>query len=354
MNINIDAGSKEGLYNLNIHELRKLGSQVGVKSPSSLNKENLVDAIFSIVMGEIEPYKQKDRRGRPQKATIEDVGAFSGYYGGDVGLMRVASGNIRQMQEQMQEAKNQIKTGTIVAKNGFLYVRKYPFIESEDDAIISKKIEKDYALREYDVLRYVLVNEMAPNKEVGQIITINNCPVSEFEILLNRLEKVNTIGKPIKLGVQTIKEGQRVILKAKTNFKSTQDAENVANMLKEKYNVVCLCLEKETPIKNNGEDMFVGYATDNVLAGLALTNRAIDKAREHICNLKNAVLIIDNFNSLVKIYEANYKNNAEAFIKRLLCLAGQYSNGASLTIIALADLNANPLANYKEFIDKTI
>jgi len=350
MNINIDAGSKEGLYNLNIHELRKLGSQVGVKSPSSLNKENLVDAIFSIVVGEQKPYKQKDRRGRPQKATIEDVGSLKGYLKNDFGLMRVASGGLKYG----GEAQNQIKTGTIVAKNGFLYVRKYPFIESEEDAIISKKLEKDYALREYDVLRYCLVSDEAQNKEVGQIITINNCPVSEFEILLNRLEKVENNGKAIKIGSQIAKEGQRIVLKAKTNLKSTQEAENLADILKEKYNVVCLCLEKESPVEKSHEDMFVGYATDNVMAGLALASRALDKAREYVCNLKNTVFVIDNLASLVKIYEANYKNNAEAFIKRLLNLAGHYSNGASLTIIALADLNANNLANYSEFIDKTI
>ena len=346
MSMNFDVATKEGLYNLNIHELRKLGSQVGVKSPSSLNKETLVEAIFSIVVGEIKPYKQKDRRGRPQKATMEDVGLVKSVFGGDVGLMKVASGEIRL-------DGSSVKTGTIVSKNGYKYARTYPFIEGPDDAIISKTLEKDYALREYDVIRYILVDNHTPSKEVGKIITINNCPVSEYEVVLNRLEKVNAPQRALKIDNINIKEGQKVAIKVAANYKDGSLSQNMANGLKDKRKVIRLCLEKEEKTNTDaGEDVFMGLAIDNVLAGLELTSKAFARAKEYICAAKNIVLIIDNFNSLVKIYEANYKNNAEAFIKRLLGLSGQYNNGAVLTIVCLADKDSDALGGYKEFLDK--
>ena len=65
--------SKDTLFDLNIHELRRLGASVGVKSPSNQSKDTLVGNIYSIITGSQEPYKQKDRRGRPPKGDISPI-----------------------------------------------------------------------------------------------------------------------------------------------------------------------------------------------------------------------------------------------------------------------------------------
>ncbi|MBQ7579599.1 MAG: hypothetical protein IJT25_03625 [Clostridia bacterium] len=347
MNTNNEGFSKEGLYNLNIHELRKLGSQVGVKSPSSLNKESLVEAIFSIVVGDIKPYKQKDRRGRPQKATIEDVSLTNLYSYNDAGLMKVASETV--------STQGEIKTGSVVLHNGNMYARVYPFVESPDDAIISKAYEKDYALREYDVLTYYVANANARHKEVGKIITINNCPVSDYDVMFNRLSKTSLLNSKLKVQGASVNAGSNVAINANVDYKTTALCEKIASEIKGDYKVVSLCLEKEEKANTNDtNDMFVSLSTDNVMAGLVCASKAINRAKSYICEDENVVLIIDNFNSLVKIYEANYKNNAEAFIKRLLGFAGQYSNGKNLTIISLADRITNVLMDYNGVFNKIV
>ena len=55
------------LYDLNIYALRELGRRVGVNSPTSKKKDELIKDILSIQSGEKEPVQQKTKQGRPPK-----------------------------------------------------------------------------------------------------------------------------------------------------------------------------------------------------------------------------------------------------------------------------------------------
>ena len=61
-NISVDALKKLGIY-----ELRNLARQIGVYSPTSFKKEELIDKVMAIVQGIDEPYKKKTNQGRPAK-----------------------------------------------------------------------------------------------------------------------------------------------------------------------------------------------------------------------------------------------------------------------------------------------
>lgn len=56
------------LSSLRIHELRDLARKIGVKCPTALKKEDLVSQSMQILNGEAEPYKAKDKKGRPSKS----------------------------------------------------------------------------------------------------------------------------------------------------------------------------------------------------------------------------------------------------------------------------------------------
>lgn len=62
------------IEDLGIYELRVLARQVGVKSPTSKKREELLVAIKNILEGKQDPYTRKDGRGRPTKmtATIDE------------------------------------------------------------------------------------------------------------------------------------------------------------------------------------------------------------------------------------------------------------------------------------------
>jgi len=63
--------TREQLYNLSIYEVRKIGQLEGVKSPTSLKKDELIDEIIAISSGEKERYIPTSKKGRPSKAFKE-------------------------------------------------------------------------------------------------------------------------------------------------------------------------------------------------------------------------------------------------------------------------------------------
>lgn len=63
--------SREKLYNLSIYEVRKIGQIEGVKSPTSMKKDELIDEIMAITSGTKERYIPTNKKGRPSKAFKE-------------------------------------------------------------------------------------------------------------------------------------------------------------------------------------------------------------------------------------------------------------------------------------------
>lgn len=53
--------------NLGIYELRKLAREIGVKSPTSLRRAELIEKINAIESGAEQPYVNKSHVGRPTK-----------------------------------------------------------------------------------------------------------------------------------------------------------------------------------------------------------------------------------------------------------------------------------------------
>ncbi|MBQ9790559.1 MAG: hypothetical protein IJW24_03090, partial [Clostridia bacterium] len=53
------------LYKLNIHELRDIARQIGVSSPTTRKKEELVKMTLQVVYGEAPAKVQKSGAGRP-------------------------------------------------------------------------------------------------------------------------------------------------------------------------------------------------------------------------------------------------------------------------------------------------
>ena len=62
--------TKENLKEINVYSLRSLARQIGVKSPSTLNKDALINEIVEIKSGKKEPYFAS-KVGRPTKAIVK-------------------------------------------------------------------------------------------------------------------------------------------------------------------------------------------------------------------------------------------------------------------------------------------
>jgi hypothetical protein len=55
--------TREKLSLKSIHELRTLGREIGVKSPTSCNKDKLIDRIIAVDTGRVKPFFTQ--KGRP-------------------------------------------------------------------------------------------------------------------------------------------------------------------------------------------------------------------------------------------------------------------------------------------------
>ena len=67
-NDNLNLYTKDELLGLGIYELRDLGRDVGVPSPTTLKKEELVDKIIGIIYGDVPKRAVGKGRGRPVRA----------------------------------------------------------------------------------------------------------------------------------------------------------------------------------------------------------------------------------------------------------------------------------------------
>lgn len=61
--------TKEELNQLNIYSLRNFARETGVKSPTTLTKENLINSILEIQNGQKLP-QARSKRGRPLKSNL--------------------------------------------------------------------------------------------------------------------------------------------------------------------------------------------------------------------------------------------------------------------------------------------
>ncbi len=66
--------NEQNLQELGIFEIRNIAREVGVYSPTTLKKQDLIEKIMQVINGEVEPYVKKTKQGRPPKniTTIND------------------------------------------------------------------------------------------------------------------------------------------------------------------------------------------------------------------------------------------------------------------------------------------
>ena len=162
--------NEKNLYRLNIKELRHLGRDKGVPSPTTKSKKELIDYILNIVYGKVEVpirniYGRKpnennyDRELMLKKITNtsnidEDLKKYT--YSNDLGVLKVASPNFEYITE-----KNMV-TLIYCNVNGKHYLRKMAFIESSDDVEITDEFVKNFKLENLDAVEVIISGKLVP------------------------------------------------------------------------------------------------------------------------------------------------------------------------------------------------
>ncbi len=351
--------SKDSLFNLNIHELRRLGASVGVKSPSNQSKDNLVDNIYSIITGSQEPYKQKDRRGRPPKGDVTPISLEmleSRQNALPVGLGMVAT----QMPQYnnycfMRPENANAKRGTVVVRETGMFIAKFPFVVSADDAMVPKDLALDFNLRQFDVVEFLYVDDNAYIKQVGKILTVNGKEVAPEEVVFNRLEadgKGEEVSATFNGEKINFNRGSKVLIRRDQPVTDIKIALDLAESIAKTGDVVIkLLIDKKDTIKGDAFT-FEALVTDMSSVVVSAANAAMLKAKALVGVGKSVVIVIDDFCSLNAAFAKIYGAEAETFVKRYLFSAEHFDNGASLTIFGLT--SNKTCDKYSSYFDKTI
>ncbi len=169
--------TEDSLSLLNIKDLRDMGRKIGVPSPTTKNKQELVDYILKIIFGEIEA-PARSVYGRPnvrefdmnkclykiQKNSVVKPESFK--------LVLNSAGFETKLSSPTAAYDTEnIEQRVFVKNDAGLFLKLQAFIDSETDIKISNEIAKKYKLENFDMV------ETCNNDKGFKIISINGVKV---------------------------------------------------------------------------------------------------------------------------------------------------------------------------------
>lgn len=203
--ISINEFGNRELQKLDIHELRALARQIGVSSPTSKKKGDLIDCIMSIVTGKTVPEFKNINRGRPCKQS--DVNYSIENYKPIFAIneftddFMVAS----PKDDYSLNKKNTVVSGVISFEKQKKYIRKFKFAETLDDVTLDDEVIELYGLKENDVVTYT------KNENGINIYTINGISANANGILMLNGKKI-ILGKRNIVFASSITEKRSILL----------------------------------------------------------------------------------------------------------------------------------------------
>lgn len=177
------------LSSLRIHELRDLARKIGVQSPTSKKKEELVSQTMQILNGESEPYKALNKKGRPNKSETQVNTLMDFFMPENVELESGVQYKTNQFDSdifvampevQYDVEKNATAEGLVeITPNGVGILRVNGYETSNDDVFIHEMVISKNGLKTGDYVE-AYVKTIIPNRPraVIKIISVNKNKIS--------------------------------------------------------------------------------------------------------------------------------------------------------------------------------
>lgn len=187
---------ENSLSSLRIHELRDLARKIGVKCPTALKKEDLINQSMQILNGETEPYVAQNKKGRPNKSqsqvntlmeffmpdTVSDSDISNASTGCEYKPTKYEYEFFASMPEISygMESENEKVEGLVeIAPNGVGIIRVNGFETSEDDVYIHDMLVTRNNLSAGDYVEaYAKRIILQRPRAVVQILSINKNQVT--------------------------------------------------------------------------------------------------------------------------------------------------------------------------------
>jgi hypothetical protein len=240
--------SNRELQQMDIHKLRNLARQVGVASPTSKKKAQLIDEIVSIITGKASPELKNINRGRPAKngglfsarTTEPTISAFSTTFEEQANKNYVAS----PTEEYVINRKYSEINGVVTTIGDEVYLKKFKFADTLDDAKLGESVISKYKLKENDVVSYIKYNGKVTITKVngkpveimgeiavgGKVIELGKRNIVFIDSIDNKKEIIDALASNLKVillpsnNLLTFEDGQ--VLMLEVNSSSDQETLN--------------------------------------------------------------------------------------------------------------------------------
>ena len=359
--------TRDDLLKLGIYDLRELGREVGVPSPTTLKKEELVQYIMDIIYGQMPKKQEGMLRGRPARNKQKPYRKFvdlidkiespkvdssfivknddyfdSSFLFLDTISSKVASPKATYHNDALRNNELSLKKGVVCEVDGEFVARKFKFVESEKDYKIPEKTYKDYCLKENDIIDF-LPDE---NGSVVQIIKINGNLVNRSDIQFERF-KCDCQSKTIKISSKFSIETQTSNVVYRANEISRQ--ETIVQLEKSfednDFSIVKVCFDRHAPSfgasKTNKKTEFFAESVGDEYETVAMTEIAISRAKFISALGYKTVLLIDNLAWLISVVETYPESVYGNFISSIAKL----SKNANITVVCLTSHLPNSKVN---------
>lgn len=355
--------TRDDLVKLGIYDLRELGREIGVPSPTTLKKDELVDYIVGIIYGTAEKKSDGMLRGRPARNKQKPYQKFvdlidkiespvlstsiinsdgedyeNSFYYRDFLSSKVASPSVPFTNDADQSDCLTLQKGVVCETEGAFYLRKLRYFGKINDVPLSDSLVFDYNLKPDDIVDYL------PGKdgEVAQIIKVNNQFVSRTSLAATRLKnqgdtKQVDVNKRLQIDSRTSN-----VVYATDQVEREKLMEDIIMAFEmEDYNIVKVCFDRKSPvsgeIKSSKRSEYYAECVGDEYETVSMCEMALNRARFYAVLGYETLLIIDNLPWLMHVLKTYPESVYGTFISQLAKLP----KNANVTVVCLASHLAN-------------
>ena len=305
---------EQSLSSLRIHELRDLARKIGVKCPTALKKEDLIEQSMQILNGETEPYVAQNKKGRPSKSQTQvnalmeffmpetlvdvsntvDVSSVS-YIPSNYELELFAS--MPEIQYGSDSPNEKVSGLLEVVSNGVGIIRVNNFETSEDDVYIHDMVVSKNKLKSGDYVE-AYAKRIIPQRPraVVQILSVNKETVE-----CKQADSVSVCGKTFAVGSSIL-------------CLNCSDAEEIFNGLNDNLNIYVSSFNKKPYVGAPNRvyacvDPFKTYKDIYCCYNMAINRACV------LSNDTNVTIVINNLSSLFRALEGQLCDKINNVVK---------------------------------------
>ena len=402
--------NSSSLNELSIYELRNLGRQMGVYSPTIYKKQELINQIVLIVNGDAEPYIRKNKQGRPPKSLIDANKILEVLVRKDINLNteleynsnleykrhNVANKNSNFDHISKKDNSNDDNMETVsgiveIYNNNFGFLHN-DFMKTLSNGIyISNKHIEEYHLKSGDVVTAKINSGLKEiSNAVCEVLTVNGKPPLT-DIRIN-FEDMNAIYPGAKIKLETEEQitgkvidlftpicfGQRVLVSSSEQLGSYDILGSIANLVEKnnkKAKVIYFAVDNAPEYiaelkKNTHIEVFALEFSLSFEVRIRTANLVLEYVKRQVENGEQVILFIDGVEKMIEAYanfysstdETNvqsgnmtsYNVSANSFIKSVYSLKRMFATGRNTKEGGSVTIFASLLTDESVNEDKTI